>query len=184
VTGEGSARSPLEERAGDLETVGARLLASLTQFDLRVDPANAGRSPYPLPLEPNTSAERESVETLWLGPDEWLIVGPLGSAGDLTSALGTTFAGIHHSIVDVSANRVAMELIDDDRAEMLSHVCSLDLEPPAWVVGRCAQTLVGRAQALLHERPDTTRLFVRPSFAGYVVDLLLEVRRVRGDVRA
>jgi sarcosine oxidase subunit gamma len=184
VTGEGFARSPLDERASDLGTIGARLLASLTQVDLRVDPANAGRSPYQLPLEPNTSAEHERIATLWLAPDEWLVVGPSGSAGDLTSALGATFADVHHSIVDVSASRVAIELIDDDRAEMLSHVCSLDLDRRAWVVGRCAQTLVGRAQALLHERPDATRLFVRPSFAGYVVDLLLEVRRVRGDVRA
>jgi sarcosine oxidase gamma subunit len=52
------------------------------------------------------------------------------------------------------------------------------------VAGRCAQTLVGRAQVLLHERDDATRLFVRPSFAGYLTDLLLEVRRVANDLRA
>jgi sarcosine oxidase, subunit gamma len=184
VTADTPARSPLEERASDLETIGARLLPFLTQVDLRVDPVNAGRSPYALPLEPNTSVEHEGVATLWLGPDEWLLVGPRGSAEDISSALGTALAGVHHSIVDVSANRVAIELIDEDRAETLSHVCSLDLEPPAWIAGRCAQSLVGRAQVLLDERADATRLFVRPSFAGYVVDLLLAVRKVRGDVRA
>jgi sarcosine oxidase gamma subunit len=31
----------------------------------------------------------------------------------------------------------------------------------------------GAAQVLLHEREGATRLFVRPSFADYVVDLLL-----------
>ena len=184
MTADTPARSPLEERAGDLETIGARLLPFLTQIDLRVNAMNAGRSPYALPLEPNTSAEHEAVETLWLGPDEWLVVGPFGSAGDLTSALAVAFTDVHHSIVDVSANRVAIELIHDDRAEMLSSVCALDLEAPAWIAGRCAQTLVGRAQVLLQERSDTTRLFARPSFAGYVVDLLFEVRRVGGDVRA
>jgi sarcosine oxidase subunit gamma len=184
VTADVRGRSPLEDLEGDLETIGARFLPFLTQVDLRVDQAHAGRSPYPLPLEPNTSAEHEAVETLWLGPDEWLVVGPSGSAGDLTSALAVAFTDVHHSIVDVSANRVAIELFNDDRAEMLSSVCALDLEAPAWIAGRCAQTLVGRAQVLLQERPDTTRLFARPSFAGYVIDLLLEVRRVGGDVRA
>jgi sarcosine oxidase subunit gamma len=184
VTADPPGRSPLEDGASDLETIGARLLPFLTQVDLRVDQAHAERSPYPLPLEPNTSTEHEAGETLWLGPDEWLIVGPSGTAAGLTSALGMAFADVHHSTVDVSANRVAIELIHDDRAEMLSSACSLDLEAPAWSAGRCAQTLVGRAQVLLQERRGTTRLFVRPSFAGYLVDLLLEVRRVGGDVRA
>jgi sarcosine oxidase gamma subunit len=31
----------------------------------------------------------------------------------------------------------------------------------------------GAAQILLQERDGTTRVFVRPSFAAYVVDLLL-----------
>jgi sarcosine oxidase delta subunit len=33
-----------------------------------------------------------------------------------------------------------------------------------------------RPQVVLHERSETTRVFVRPSFAGYVVDLLLAAR--------
>jgi len=184
VTDEPFARSPLEERSGDLETIGAHLLPLLTQIDFRVDPANAGRSPYPLPLEPNTSFEDDGVEVLWLGPDEWLIVGPSGSAARITSALETPFSDVHRSIVDASANRVAFELASGDRLDLLSHICSLDLEPPAWAPGRCAQTLVGRAQVLLQERRNGTRLFIRPSFAGYMVDLLLQVRSVRDDLGA
>jgi sarcosine oxidase subunit gamma len=61
-------------------------------------------------------------------------------------------------------------------------VCSLDLAPPAWHAGRCAQTLVGRAQVILQEREATTGLLVRPSFADYVVDLLLAARDAM-DVR-
>ena len=37
----------------------------------------------------------------------------------------------------------------------------------------CAQTLFGGAQVILHQRDErTTRVFVRPSFAGYFVDRL------------
>jgi sarcosine oxidase, subunit gamma len=184
VTGEAFARSPVEDRSDDLRTIGARPVPFLAQTDLRIDPRNATRSPYPLPVEPNTSTELGDVEALWLGPDEWLIVCPSGSASDVASALETALSDVGRSIVDVSANRVAIELFGRDRFELLSHVCSLDLERPAWEAGRCAQTLVGRAYALLHERSDGTRIFVRPSFVGYLVDLLLEVRTVTRDVRA
>ena len=37
----------------------------------------------------------------------------------------------------------------------------------------CAQTLFGQAQVILQQRDErTTRVFVRPSFAGYVEALL------------
>ena len=37
----------------------------------------------------------------------------------------------------------------------------------------CAQTLLGHAQVILHQRDErTTRVFVRPSFAGYLIDRL------------
>ena len=94
----------------------------------------------------------------------------------IAEELETAFGGAHLSVVDVSANRVAIELTDAVRSELLSCVCSFDLEPPAWHAGRCAQTLVGRAQVILQEREATTGILVRPSFADYVVDLLLAAR--------
>jgi sarcosine oxidase gamma subunit len=38
----------------------------------------------------------------------------------------------------------------------------------------CVQTLFGRAQVILHERADTSGMLVRPSFADYVIDRLLD----------
>ena len=52
---------------------------------------------------------------------------------------------------------------------MLARGCALDLHPSVFPPGRCAQTLVARAQVILY-RPDehTFRLLVRPSFADYL----------------
>ena len=75
-------------------------------------------------------------------------------------------------MVDVSANRAVFELGGPSRLERLAIACPIDLHPRSWGDGRCAQTVFGAAQVLLHERDDATRVFVRPSFAGYVVDLL------------
>ena len=177
-------RSPLADRVADLTTIGAELVPFLAQVDLRVDPEHADLAPYALPLEPNTAWHDEHHAALWLGPDEWLILGPVDTAHEIVTALETAFADVQRSVVDVSANRVAIALTSDDRLELLSHVCSLDLDPRVWTVGRCAQTLLGRAQAILVERDRTTPVLVRPSFADYVVDLLVAVRGATGGVGA
>jgi sarcosine oxidase subunit gamma len=176
------ARSPLEGRRDDLARIGAELVPFLAQVDLRIDPSLADRAPSPLPVEPNTAIDDGHRAALWLGPDEWLILGRPGDERAIIEELQAALRGAHLSVVDVSANRVAIELTGADRLELLSFVCSLDLEPPAWHAGRCAQTLVGRAQAILQEREATTGILVRPSFADYVVDLLLAARDAM-DVR-
>jgi sarcosine oxidase, subunit gamma len=166
-----TARSPLAERSGQLERLGARELVFLAQVDVRADPSTAARLGFP--PEPNTVASGPDRDILWLGPDDWLVVGHTGTAEALVAELETTLGGVHHSVVDVSANRTGIELAGPSRHELLSSACPIDLHPRSWRDGRCAQTVFGAAQILLQEREDTTRLFVRPSFAAYVVDLLL-----------
>ena len=184
MTADARARSPLAARAADLATIGAELVPFLAQVDLRVDPTHAGIAPYPLPLEPNTAWHDDHYAALWLGPDEWLILGPADAAGEIVTALETAFADVDRSVVDASANRVAIALTSEDRLDLLSHVCPLDLDPRVWSAGRCAQTMLGRAQAILLERAGTTPVLVRPSFADYVVNLLLAVRGATSGVGA
>lgn len=147
----------------------------LAQVDLRLDPELVGRVPYPLPLEPNTTWEDGPRTVLWLGPDEWLFLAPPGDAAALVGELEASLHGLHRSVVDVSANRVALELSGPGRFELLSCGCSLDLHRRAWRAGMCAQTLYTRVPVILHERHgDVTGVLVRPSFAGHLVDLLLD----------
>ncbi len=166
-----TARSPLDERSADLDRLGSRELAFLTQVDVRVDPATAATLGFP--TDPNTVASVGGRDVLWLGPDEWLAVADAETADVLIAGLERSLAGVRRSIVDVSANRAVIELSGPSRHDLLSSACPLDLHPQSWGDGRCAQSVFGAAQMLLHERDGTTRLFVRPSFANYVVDLLL-----------
>jgi sarcosine oxidase, subunit gamma len=165
--------SPLADRTDDLAVLRAVELSSPSQVSLRVDASLATGLPFPLPLEPNTFTTEPSKDALWLGPDEWLLVGPAGTARDVIAELQEALAGEHHSVVDVSANRAAIELPTDRARALLETGCGLDLHPRAWQRGMCAQTLFARAQVLLQHRGDVTRIFVRPSFAGYLVDRLL-----------
>ncbi|GIV00708.1 MAG: sarcosine oxidase subunit gamma [Actinomycetota bacterium] len=170
-------RAPLAGRAAELARLGARELPFLAQVDVRCAPEEAAR--LGLPLEPNTAAAFGEREALWLGPDEWLVVGPEGSAPAIVAELDAALSGRHRSVLDVSDNRTAIDLTAPDRLELLATGCGLDLDPRGgWVPGRVAQTLFARAQVLLQEREGATRVFVRPSFAAYVLDRLLAAAEI------
>jgi sarcosine oxidase subunit gamma len=103
------------------------------------------------PLAPNTVAG----DALWLGPDEWLVLG--GREQDYPDAWAA---------VDVSANRVCFELSGPAAADVLARGCALDLHPSVFPPGRCAQTLLARAQVILYRTEEQTfRLLVRASYA-------------------
>jgi sarcosine oxidase, subunit gamma len=161
-------RTALAGRSADLARLGGIEVAFPAQVDVRAGDGSA----LGLPTEPNTWARLGEREVLWLGPDEWLVVAAADAAA-VVADLESSLVGSHHSVVDVSANRAVIELAGAGRLELLSSACPIDLDPRSWTQGRCAQTLFGATQVLMQERTENTRLFVRPSFATYVVDLLL-----------
>src|SRR5262245_37504366 len=135
------ARTTLADRAEDLARLPAAEIASLTQIDVRTrDGATLG-----FPVEPNTWSRVGEGDVLWLAPDEWLVVGAPGDADSVMAELEASLADAHHSVVDVSANRAVIELTGDDRLELLSSACPIDLDRRTWTEGRCAQTLFGAA---------------------------------------
>jgi sarcosine oxidase subunit alpha len=159
-------RSPLEHLADALAAasgpaVQLRELPFLPQFNLRGN-ADAELG-FPLPGEPNTVTASGDRTALWLGPDEWLLVGP----GPEPQA-GTA--------VDVSANRTTIELRGPNARDVLMKGCSLDLHPRAFGPGRCAQTALARAAIVLHQASDEPayRILVRCSFAEYLAEWLMD----------
>jgi sarcosine oxidase subunit gamma len=129
-------------------------MAVLREVELASQVSVRGNAQPGFPVEPNTSAGN----VLWLGPDEWLVLG--GREEDYPDAT---------AVVDVSANRVCFELAGDDVEDVLELGCSLDLHPSMFAPGRCAQTLLARAQVILHRTElETFRILVRPSFAPYL----------------
>jgi sarcosine oxidase, subunit gamma len=183
-------RSPLE---GTAMPDGLRELPFLAQLDLRLDPSNtavasavAAALGFGLPVEPNTvagAAGPGDLVALWLGPDEWLVLGPPGRETELDLALRAALGGAHGSVVDVSANRTTLELAGAAAREVLEGGCPIDLHPRVFGPGRCAQTLLARANVVLWHLTDEPvpvyRLLVRPSFAAYVVAWLTDAL---GDV--
>lgn len=165
-------RSPLGHRAVDLERLEAVEIPHLAQISVRCDPVAAQGVGFP--VEPDTVTGTMERGVLWLGPDEWLVVGLAGTAPAIVDELEEAFAGTHHAVVDVTANRAVLELRGERRHDLLASGCGIDLDAAGgWTARRCAQTLFARAPVLVQEMEGATRVFVRPSFANYVVDRML-----------
>jgi sarcosine oxidase subunit gamma len=148
----------------------------LAQVGVRADPEIL---PFAAP-EPNTATAWNGRDVLWLGPDEWLVVGEPDAARAIERELAHALVGRHHSVIDVGANRTVFDL--NNTLEALSSGCGLDLDPSRWRPGMCAQTLLGQAQVILHQRDErTTRVFVRRSFSDHFLAWLGAVNRSIGD---
>ncbi|MER5517378.1 sarcosine oxidase subunit gamma family protein [Streptomyces sp. NPDC002763] len=184
-------RSPLADAAHRLAAVtrssrGALRLAELpflAQVNVRLDAKSPAADAVglalglQLPLEPDTVVHAGEVTAVWLGPDEWLVVGRPGTERDLESRIRTAAGDEPLAATDVSAQRTTL-LVGGPRArDLLAHGCALDLHPRAFGPGRCAQTTLARTQVVLVARGETRAGFwvlVRSSFAGYLVDWLLD----------
>ncbi len=113
--------------------------------------------------------------TLWLGPDEWLLLAPDGEAETIVQDIEGALAAIPHSLVDVSHRQTALEISGSRAAQLINVACPLNLDDEAFPVGMCTRTIFGKAEVVLWRKED--KLFhmeVWRSFAPYVSGLLHE----------
>jgi sarcosine oxidase subunit gamma len=117
--------------------------------------------------------------TLWLGPDEYLLL-----AADIESDVATADAleralgDLPHALVSISHRQFALEVSGPHAATILSGGCPLDLDLAEFPVGMCTRTVLAKADIVLwRTREDAFHLEVWRSFSGYVTGLLCEIAR-------
>jgi sarcosine oxidase subunit gamma len=163
-----------------------RELPFISQINVRADPGDSSLlerlasslGGLALPIVPNSVTSKGDRRALWLGPDEWLVVGPENQRDAISAALRVGLTGALGAIVDVSANRTVLAISGAKARDLLAHGIPIDLDARSFVTGQCAQTLLGKAQVII-ERPDEPafHLYPRASFASYVASWLLDAAR-------
>jgi sarcosine oxidase subunit gamma len=190
VVAEAVRRSPLADYRDRFVALSAatrgdilvREVPYLAQINFRADPNDAGIMQrlaqtlgFALPEVPNTTTSQNDRRALWLGPDEWLVVGPDGQQEALQHELRNGLDDAFGSIVDVSANRTVLEIAGPKARELLARGVPIDLDARSFGPDRCAQTLFAKAQVIIDSRADQAfHVHVRTSFASYLADWLLD----------
>lgn len=183
VLGAEARRRPLAQRllpARDAFAV--RLAPDAARFVLRGDVQAAARargafgpSPSVQPCRAVTAGTRASI---WLGPDEWLLMAPGEDAAQLASTLEAALAGRPHSLVDVSQRQIGLEVEGALAAQALNAGCPLDLGLAAFPVGMATRTICAKCEIVLWRRAEFCfHVEVWRSFAEYAADFLAEAAR-------
>jgi sarcosine oxidase subunit gamma len=131
------------------------------------------------PCRAHASATRA---TLWMGPDEYLLLDWADGAADPSSAsrvaatLETAMAGTPHSLVDISHRQFAVSVSGPHAADILNGACPLDLDLTEFPIGMCTRTVFAKADIVLwRTAPETFHVEIWRSFAGYVTGVLAEI---------
>ncbi|MCB9949030.1 MAG: sarcosine oxidase subunit gamma [Rhodospirillaceae bacterium] len=177
------------------DTAGIRLkqVPHLGKINLRLDAGDGTAAQaladlgVALPTQANTVAGGAGSRTLWLGPDEWLIVTPPGGEAALLAQATQALAGRHIALTDVTDNATTIGVAGPQAASLLAKGCPLDLHPAVFGLGRVAQSLIGSVDMILECTPDALTpgeraflLHVRRSFARHVWDWLVDGAREYG----
>ncbi|NNC23872.1 sarcosine oxidase subunit gamma [Salinisphaera sp. USBA-960] len=138
------------------------------------DPAFANAVKHALglapPTTPNTIADGDGLEALWLAPTEWLIRCELSAQVELENALGDTLADQFTAINDVSGYYATFTVHGRNARHLLERATPLDIHPRVFGPGQCAQTVFAQTSAIILPREaETTRfdLIIRRSAADY-----------------
>lgn len=121
-----------------------------------------------LPGQPLRVVRSAGRAALWLGPEEYLVLG----------ALTTPSAAPSARLVDISHRQAALRVSGPWAAAALNAGCPLDLDLAAFAVDGCTRTLFGKAEILLWRvAVDCFHIEAGRSFIPYVVALLREAAR-------
>ncbi len=134
----------------------------LAKINLRGDPNNAafmqaagsaldGVQPT---TAPNTAVRTTSLDLLWLGPDEWLLVAAAGGEAALAAQLAAVVTPHGGTVTDVTESRTTVTVAGPRARDVLAKGCPIDLHPRRFRPGDCAQSLLARVGVILLRADD------------------------------
>lgn len=162
----------------------------LTHFNLRGDPLRLDflqtvqeHFGVELPLLPNTVCVAGRWRGCWLGPDEWLLLGPEHSKS--SEVFVSDLSTMHYSLVDLSGGQTVIRIGGPAWRDVLGSACTLDLHPRAFQASFCAQTVLAHSNVLLinvdaDERGEAIDIVVRRSFADHLLHWLIDAAKEVG----
>ena len=129
-----------------------------------------------LPVEANTSSSSDKYTSMWLSPDEWLVISNKSVDKEnnnyeieelLFNKISKNNLG---AVVDVSDQFVLLNLKGKKVFDLLSTGCPFDFSDFKKKKGAVAQTLLTQVDIIIHHKElNNINLFVRRSFSEHLM---------------
>ena len=132
-----------------------------------------------LPKEACSTSYKEKISSLWLGPNEWLLV----SNDEITKETNSyeleqvLFDSISKTnlgaVTNVTDHFTIFSLSGSNIFEVLSKGCPFDFSSENFGNSKVVQTILNHVDVTIHRRSENdVDLYVRRSFAGYLWEWL------------
>lgn len=120
----------------------------------------------PLPVVPNRATDG-AVRVIWIGLDEWLILGDTADHAAIEAAAGDAAAALSVSVGD---GRCVFEISGPAAADLINKASSLDLERALASSDQSAMTLFAQVNVIIDRPPglDGFRLIFDVSLRDYL----------------
>ncbi len=130
-----------------------------------------------LPIKPNTYSQNEKIKTMWLSPDEWLIVHNLKE--NIFVRLKNEIGDIDASVTDITESKTFIRISGEKIFTLLSKFLVLNLEKNLSNENSCAQTLFVKVPILLvrnhkYKQIPEIDILANNSHADYIFKLILD----------
>ena len=129
-----------------------------------------------LPLEANTSSSSEEYTSMWLSPDEWLVVSnnPVDKENNNYQIESLLFNKISKTnlgaVIDISDQFVLINLNGERVFDLLSAGCPFNFNDFKSKKGAVVQTLLTHIDVIIHHKElYNINLFVRRSFSEHLM---------------
>ena len=170
---------PIDGRMLALEHVALQPAAPATRFILRateeIRESMSDALGLSLPEKPRSSVAAGDIMAMWLGPDEWLVLGEI-SAG--LSEKVAAFGDGACSVVDVSHRNCAILVSGSAAEDVIASGCPQDVSIAAFPTGTCTRTVLGKCEIVLFRAAaDRFRIECWRSYSDYVWRFLADAAK-------
>ena len=132
-----------------------------------------------LPKEACGTSKKEKITSLWLGPNEWLVVSndEITKETNIHKLEQVLFDDISKTnlgaVTNVTDHFTIFSLSGLNIFEVLSKGCPFDFSSENFGDNKVVQTILNHIDVTIHQRSENdVDLYVRRSFAGYLWDWL------------
>jgi len=122
-----------------------------------------------LPVKACTTVAHDSLRLVWVGPDDWFVIGPQGEQAALVAALRQALGPQHAAVTDVSSGYFVVSLAGRPARDLLAQGCPMDFHPSAFHVDQAASTHFHKVGITIWRTGDAPHfeLLVRRSFIDH-----------------
>ncbi len=134
-----------------------------------------GKLQLALPL----GASGSDPQSLWLGPDRWLLISDSMSADDIISNCNRTLGEIIHNAVDSSAALESLRIAGSDAGRLLATGSGIDFRPDKFRIGSCCRTRLAQvATVIVATAEEQFEIYVDHSYGHYLADWLADTSNI------